>query len=85
MILVRESFSFRTLPVPMIPGIECVGLVWDTVESLAICLVYRPPNAPADVLPNLLKRVAEWAGRFPKLLVLGDFNEIKPAIRKVWT
>ena len=48
--------------------------MWDTVESLTIFLVYRPPNAPADALLNLLELVAEWALRFSRLLVLGDFN-----------
>ena len=72
--LIRDSFSYRALPAPMILGIECVGLGWDSVEKLAIWLVYRPPNAPADALPGLLETVVAWALQYPRMLVLGDFN-----------
>uniref|UniRef100_A0A670I2H7 Reverse transcriptase domain-containing protein n=1 Tax=Podarcis muralis TaxID=64176 RepID=A0A670I2H7_PODMU len=73
-VLIREDCPFRALPSPSIPGIECVGLVWGSEESLAVWLVYQPPSAPAATLSGLLEAVAGWALEFPNLLVLGDFN-----------
>uniref|UniRef100_A0A803SMB9 Reverse transcriptase domain-containing protein n=1 Tax=Anolis carolinensis TaxID=28377 RepID=A0A803SMB9_ANOCA len=72
--LSRESFSLRAVPVVDISGTECVGLVWDSPESMAFLLVYRAPSAPADSLSQLLETVSEWSLRFPRLVVLGDFN-----------
>ncbi|XP_077782882.1 uncharacterized protein LOC144327417 [Podarcis muralis] len=73
-LLFREDCSFRALPSPAISGIECVGLVWGTKESLAVWLVHRPPSTPTATLSDLLEVVAGWALEFPNLLVLGDFN-----------
>lgn len=39
---------------PKFPSIDCVGLVWDSEESLAVCLVYHSPRAQADSLLSLL-------------------------------
>uniref|UniRef100_A0A670K1W5 Reverse transcriptase domain-containing protein n=1 Tax=Podarcis muralis TaxID=64176 RepID=A0A670K1W5_PODMU len=64
-LLIREDCPFRALPSPSIPGIECVGLVWGSEESLAVWLVYRPPSAPAATLSGLLEAVAGWALEFP--------------------
>ena len=72
-ILIQESFSYRALPTPKFPGIECVGLGWDSAEKLAIWLIYCPPNAPADGLPGLLE-VAAWRLQYPRVIILGDFN-----------
>lgn len=74
-ILVLGRFSFRTFPVPKITAIDCVGLVWGTEESLAVCLVCCLPScAPAACLLNLLEAVAGWALAFLRFLVLGDFH-----------
>ncbi|XP_062831933.1 uncharacterized protein LOC134297676 [Anolis carolinensis] len=72
--LAWDNLSLRTAPTPNISGIESVGLVWDSQASIAFLLVYRAPNAPVDILSQLLEVVSEWALRFPRLIVLGDFN-----------
>lgn len=55
-LLIWEAFSFRTFPAPKITSIECVGLVWEAEEGLAIW-----HNALVDVLPGLLKAVSGWS------------------------
>lgn len=68
------GFLFKVLPAPTIVKTECVGLVWEAEESLAICLGYHLPNAPDNALPGLLEAISRSALEHPKLLVLGDFN-----------
>lgn len=64
-----EKLSVRMLPTPKTVGIVCIGLAWEVGENLAIQLVYRLPNAPADSLLDLCIRLgAETLG-------LGDFYD----------
>lgn len=35
-LLIRESFSFRTLPAPTISRIECIGMAWKAEEAAVI-------------------------------------------------
>lgn len=72
--LIWEYFSFRVLPTPKIFSIDCVGLMLDAEESLAVWLVYQPPSAIPDSLSNLLEVVAGWAMEFLRILILRDFN-----------
>lgn len=65
--LIWKSFSFKTLPTSWFPSIECVGLEWNSKESLAIWLVYQPPNAPAETMLNLLEVVSGWALGYSRL------------------
>ena len=73
-ILIWETLPYRMLPPPNIPGIKCVGLGWDSTEKLAIWLVYRSPNAPAEALSGLLEAATTWRLQYPKTIILGDFN-----------
>lgn len=72
--MVHESFSSMLLPTPEISGINCVGIMWDPEECLAVCLVYYMPTTLSDNLLSLLEAVVGWALEFPWLLVLGDFR-----------
>ncbi|XP_062827975.1 uncharacterized protein LOC134296596 [Anolis carolinensis] len=73
-ILSRDYFTIKAIPTPKIAGIECVGVVLVSRESLAILVVYRTPGSPGESLLNLLDLVADWVLKFPRLIVLGDFN-----------
>lgn len=59
---------------PKIASIECFSLVWESEKSMAICLVYCLPKAPADALQGLLEAILSWPSENSKLLVLEDFR-----------
>lgn len=76
-LLIWESFSFRVLPAPKIPGINCVGLAWKFKrerERVVIWLVYCLPYVPPETLLLLLYVVSGWALEYLNLIVRGDFN-----------
>lgn len=66
-------FPHNIIPVPKTSSIECIGLVWNTVVSLAVCVVHHPPRAPADIL-ILLKTRAVWVLEFMRIIVFWDFS-----------
>lgn len=49
-ILNPDGFTLWKIPALEIPGVECVDLMWNAGEWLAISLVYHLPSSPADIL-----------------------------------